>query len=100
MEEPDHVLELLVRDHAADEDDVRPLVVEFLRSTLARLGPHMRTGQIVVSATKGVENVTLLRMTQVIAENTAGVTEVRDHMCWIEPNSGFYVPTKEDRSEE
>ena len=47
---------------------------EFLRATLARLGPHMRTGQIVVSATKGVENGTHLRMTQVIAENTAGFT--------------------------
>ena len=29
---------------------------------------------------------------KVIAENTPGVTEVHDHMCWIEPNSGFYVP--------
>ena len=46
---------------------------EFLRSTLTRLVPHMRTGQIIVSATKGVENGTLLRMTQVIAENTAGL---------------------------
>jgi glycerol-3-phosphate dehydrogenase (NAD(P)+) len=40
---------------------------EFLRSTLARLGPHLRSGQIVVSATKGVENHTFLRMTQVIS---------------------------------
>jgi glycerol-3-phosphate dehydrogenase (NAD(P)+) len=47
---------------------------EFLRSTLSRLVPHMRTGQIVVSATKGVENGTLLRMSQVIAENTAGLS--------------------------
>jgi glycerol-3-phosphate dehydrogenase (NAD(P)+) len=47
---------------------------EFLRSVLSRLVPHMRTGQIIVSATKGVENETLLRMTQVIAENTAGLS--------------------------
>ncbi len=47
---------------------------EFLRSALSRLVPHMRTGQIIVSATKGVENETLLRMTQVIAENTAGLS--------------------------
>lgn len=44
---------------------------EFLRPTLTRLTPHMHAGQIVVSATKGVENGTYLRMTQVIAENTA-----------------------------
>ena len=33
---------------------------------------------------------------RVIAENTPGVTEVHDHMCWIEPNSGSYVPTEEE----
>ena len=36
---------------------------------------------------------------KVIAENAPGVTEVRDHMCWIEPNSGFYLPSEEERSE-
>jgi glycerol-3-phosphate dehydrogenase (NAD(P)+) len=40
---------------------------EFLRPTLARLRPYFRSGQIVVSATKGVENNTYLRMTEVIA---------------------------------
>ncbi len=39
----------------------------FLRPTLARLRPQMHPGQIVVSATKGVEDRTFLRMTQVIA---------------------------------
>lgn len=40
---------------------------EFLRPTFARLRPHLHTGQIVVSATKGVEDRTFLRMTEVIA---------------------------------
>ena len=40
---------------------------EFLRPTLARLRPCLHPGQIVVSATKGVEDRTYLRMTQVIA---------------------------------
>lgn len=64
-------------DHAAvTPADIIVSVVpsEFLRSTLSRLVPHMRTGQIIVSATKGVENNTLLRMTQVISENTAGLS--------------------------
>src|ERR1700675_3468231 len=47
---------------------------EFLRFTLSRLSPHLREGQIIVSATKGVETATFLRMTQVIAENTAGLS--------------------------
>jgi glycerol-3-phosphate dehydrogenase (NAD(P)+) len=40
---------------------------EFLRFTMARLSPHLHPGQIVVSATKGVEDRTYLRMTEVIA---------------------------------
>jgi glycerol-3-phosphate dehydrogenase (NAD(P)+) len=41
---------------------------EFLRGTIARLRPHLHAGQVVVSATKGVENRTYLRMTEVIAQ--------------------------------
>jgi glycerol-3-phosphate dehydrogenase (NAD(P)+) len=44
---------------------------EFLRPTIARLRPHMHESQILVSATKGVENNTFLRMTQVIASSVA-----------------------------
>ena len=40
---------------------------EFLRATLARIRPWLHPGQIIVSATKGVENNTFLRMTEVIA---------------------------------
>ena len=41
---------------------------EFLRSTLERVGPFLHSGQVILSATKGVENHTFLRMTQVIAD--------------------------------
>jgi glycerol-3-phosphate dehydrogenase (NAD(P)+) len=46
---------------------------EFLRPTMARLRSHMHSEQILVSATKGVENNTFLRMTQVIASSVAEV---------------------------
>jgi glycerol-3-phosphate dehydrogenase (NAD(P)+) len=42
---------------------------EFLRPTLARLRSCFHPGQIVVSATKGVENNSFLRMTEVIASS-------------------------------
>jgi glycerol-3-phosphate dehydrogenase (NAD(P)+) len=55
---------------AADAEIVVSVVPsEFLRSTLDRLSPHLHPGQIVVSATKGVENGTYLRMTQVISSD-------------------------------
>jgi glycerol-3-phosphate dehydrogenase (NAD(P)+) len=44
---------------------------EFLRPTLGRIRPHLGPGQIILSATKGVEDRTCLRMTQVIAGSLA-----------------------------
>src|SRR5260370_25896208 len=41
---------------------------EFLRPTLTRIRADMHNGQFMVSATKGVEDRTYLRMTQVISE--------------------------------
>ncbi len=52
---------------AAAEIVVSVVPSEFLRPTMARMRPHLHAGQIVVSATKGVEDRTFLRMTQVIA---------------------------------
>jgi glycerol-3-phosphate dehydrogenase (NAD(P)+) len=60
---------------SAAEIVVSVIPSEFLRSTLTRLQPFFRPGQIVVSATKGVEKGTHLRMTEVIADalqNPAG----------------------------
>jgi glycerol-3-phosphate dehydrogenase (NAD(P)+) len=57
---------------AADAEIIVSVVPsEFLRSTLARLRPHMHAGQIVVSATKGVEDRSFLRMTEVITASLA-----------------------------
>jgi glycerol-3-phosphate dehydrogenase (NAD(P)+) len=44
---------------------------EYLRPTYARLAKHMHPAQILVSATKGIEDHTYLRMTQVICESIA-----------------------------
>jgi len=36
---------------------------------------------------------------RVIAENAAGVVAVHDRMCWIEPNSGLYIPSGREKDE-
>jgi glycerol-3-phosphate dehydrogenase (NAD(P)+) len=41
---------------------------EFLRTTLLRIRTRLRNGQFVVSATKGLEDHTLYRMTRVLSE--------------------------------
>ncbi len=66
----------LTADNAAVADAeivVSVVPSEFLRPTLARIRPHLHLGQIVVSATKGVEDHTYLRMTQVIAASLAEI---------------------------
>jgi len=40
---------------------------EFLRPTLLRLRKHLHNGQLILSATKGIEDSTFLRMTEVIS---------------------------------
>jgi glycerol-3-phosphate dehydrogenase (NAD(P)+) len=49
---------------------------EFLRPTIGRLTPHLRPGQILVSATKGLEDHSFLRMTEVLQScvSKAGLT--------------------------
>jgi glycerol-3-phosphate dehydrogenase (NAD(P)+) len=53
---------------------------EFLRSTLGHLRPYLHEGHIIVSATKGVEDRTFLRMTEVIADSIGeGFELTTDH---------------------
>lgn len=55
---------------AVEEAEIAVSVIPsgFLRQTMTRLRPHLHAAQMVLSATKGVENGTHLRMTQVISE--------------------------------
>ena len=57
------------KEAAVEEAEIIVSVIpsEFLRATITRLRPHIHTGQIIVSATKGLEDQSLLRMTEVIA---------------------------------
>jgi glycerol-3-phosphate dehydrogenase (NAD(P)+) len=61
---------------------------EYLRSTLERLRPHMNAAQIIVSATKGVENGSFLRMTQVIASSLETNLAAPGHIVPIGAFSG------------
>ncbi len=59
----------VTRDDAEIRDaDILVSVIpsEFLRRTIARISPHLHTGQIMLSATKGIEDHTFLRMSEVI----------------------------------
>ncbi|HEV2324362.1 MAG TPA: NAD(P)H-dependent glycerol-3-phosphate dehydrogenase [Terracidiphilus sp.] len=62
-------IEIAAGEDAVAEAEIIVSVIPsaFLRRTLERVARHMHQGQIVVSATKGVEDRTFLRMTEVIS---------------------------------
>lgn len=64
---------IAVRDEAGEALADAEIVVsvtpsEFTRASFEQFAPHLRAGQMLVSATKGIEDETYLRMTQVIGE--------------------------------
>ena len=70
---------------------------EFLRPTIARIRPFLHEGQIIVSATKGVENNTFLRMTQVIAACLAqSAPQDEEQATAPNPNITLEVFTEDD----
>ena len=53
----------------------------------------------VVTFGGAITDVRLRDGLKVIAENTAGVAAVHDHMFWVEPNSGVVIPSGEQEEE-
>jgi|HubBroStandDraft_1064217.scaffolds.fasta_scaffold65244_2 glycerol-3-phosphate dehydrogenase (NAD(P)+) len=72
---------------------------EFLRPTLARLRAYFHPGQIVVSATKGVENNTCLRMTEVIASSLGANTTQAAIASHANPDTHLEVFTEDSAPE-
>jgi glycerol-3-phosphate dehydrogenase (NAD(P)+) len=67
---PDEV-QVVLKDQAAVEGAsliVSAIPVQYIRDTWTRLAPHVGQGCGVLSVAKGIENLTLLRPTQVIAD--------------------------------
>ena len=61
----------------------------------ASVGVEVESG--VVTFTGSITDERLRGGLRVIAENTPGCTAVHDHMAWIEPNSGTFMPSPEDQ---
>jgi glycerol-3-phosphate dehydrogenase (NAD(P)+) len=67
---PDSVAVTTSLEEAVDQAEILILVVpsEHLRSICCTMAPLLSSNQIIVNATKGIEDGTYLRMTQVMAE--------------------------------
>ena len=62
------------------------------------VGVEVESG--VVTYTGSITDERLRQGLKVIAENTAGCLAVHDHMAWIEPNSGTFMPSPEDEEKQ
>jgi len=86
-----------IPDPTADDAHIRDRILRQVNGT------HWRPISFDVTSHQGVVHlhgiITDDRARQaavVAAENTAGVTQVHDHLCFMEPYSGFFMESPED----
>jgi CBS domain-containing protein len=103
-----HALASLARDSEVGADDKTPGADSAIRGKiLTTLGRLHWAPDINVVVRNGVVElwgvITDARERQalvVVAENTAGVKQVHDHLVWVEPMSGMAFPSAEDEAKE
>jgi CBS-domain-containing membrane protein len=86
-----------IPDPTADDDHIRDRILRTVNKT------HWRPISFEVTVRNGVVHLHGIittdearQATIVAAENTAGVKEVHDHLCFVDTWSGFYVESSED----
>ena len=86
-----------IPDPTADDDHIRDRILRAVRKTDWRpIGFEVTVRKGVVHLHGLITNDEARQATIVAAENTAGVKEVHDHLCFVDTWSGFYVESPED----
>jgi CBS domain-containing protein len=89
-----------VPDPTADDDHIRNHIIASVEKTdWAPFGLSVIVANGVVHLSGVITNEQSRRATIVAAENISGVTQVHDHLCWVEPLSGRYLNSAEDEKE-
>jgi CBS domain-containing protein len=87
-----------VPDPTADDDHIRERIVRTVSQALWRpIGFQVTVRNGIVHLHGVVVDERSRQATVVAAEETAGVKEVHDHLCWVDGYSGFYLESAEDR---
>jgi CBS domain-containing protein len=86
-----------VPDPTADDDYIRNRILASLEATdWAPFGVGVTVRDGIVHIRGVITDERTRQATIVAAENIGGVTEVHDHLCWVEPMSGMYLASAED----
>ena len=86
-----------VPDPTADDDHIRNHIIASVEKTdWAPFGLGVIVVNGIVHLSGVITNEQSREASIVAAENVSGVTEVHDHLCWVEPMSGMYLNSPED----
>ena len=86
-----------IPDPTADDDHIRERIARVVNATDWRpIGFEATVRNGVVHLHGIITTDQARKATIVAAENTAGVKEVHDHLCFVDTYSGFYVESPED----
>jgi hypothetical protein len=86
-----------IPDPTADDDHIRGRILRQVNATDWRpIGFDVTVRHGVVHLHGIIINDQARQATILAAENTAGVKEVHDHLCFVDTYSGFYVESPED----
>lgn len=86
-----------IPDPTADDDHIRDRIMRAVYATDWRPAGFQVTVRNGIAHLHGVTFDDSVRKAAIIAaENTAGVKEVHDHLCFVDNYSGFYVEPPED----
>ena len=80
---------------ASDAEIKQAILAEFDKlGWTPRTSVRVEVADGVVTFAGAITDERLRSALKVIAENTPGCVAVRDHLAWIEPNSGIYLPSE------
>jgi CBS domain-containing protein len=86
-----------IPDPTADDDHIRDRITRAVNATDWRpIGFEVTVRKGVVHLHGIITTDKSRQATIVAAQNTAGVKEVHDHLCFVDTYSGFYVESPED----
>jgi CBS domain-containing protein len=86
-----------VPDPTADDDHIRGRIVAAIeKNDWSPFGLNVIVRDGIVHLSGVITEESSRQAAIVAAENTAGVSKVHDHLCWVDTMSGMYVESPED----
>jgi CBS-domain-containing membrane protein len=86
-----------VPDPTADDDHMRNRIITSIeKADWAPFGLGVIVVNGIAHLSGVITNERSREATIVAAENVSGVTQVHDHLCWVDPMSGMYLNSPED----